>query len=106
MPYTQEELNNLPFYQKLIDADENAYLKRRDDMIEETQVSGSLWANETLLNRDQNDGTILLFENPFQNRLPEDDTTRIVHQLSSKKLKTEQSYGILDDIIDRKFEEL
>ena len=106
MPYTQEELNNLPFYQKLIDADENQYLLRRDDIIRETQVSGSLWANEVLLNRDQNDGTILLFENPFTNRLPEDETTRIAHQLSVKKLKTEENFGILNDVIDRQIEEL
>ena len=95
MPYTQEELKKLSFYQNLIDEDEQQYLQNKATLELRASHSGS--ANQGGVIRDSSN-TILLFEDPYKNELLEDE--------SSKKLKTEQSYGILDDIIDRKFEEL
>ena len=34
MPYTQEELQELEWYQNLINADEKAYISRRDSLLE------------------------------------------------------------------------
>ena len=51
MPYTQEELKNLPWYQNLIDEDEQAYLANKDVLETQAAMSGS--ANDgSLLVRD------------------------------------------------------
>ena len=56
MPYSKDELQNLPFYQGLITKDETKYL----EMIE--RRSQSCTADDGIL-RDKNSRNIILFEN-------------------------------------------
>ena len=85
MPYTQEELKNLPWYQNLIDEDEGS-------------------ANDgSLLVRDSQN-TILIFENPYTGVLPEDPSTKIVHTSIVNKLRDDEA--TINSILDRDFEEL
>ena len=49
MPYTQEELKKLSFYQELINEDEQQYLQRKDVLSRQAVISGSA-----------NDGSLLL----------------------------------------------
>ena len=67
MPYTQEELKNLAFYQNLIDEDEQQYLQNKASLELRAGISGD---DGSLLIRDGTN-TILLFEDPYQNELPE-----------------------------------
>ena len=55
MPYSKDELDNLPFYQELITGDESKYL----EMIEKRTESGTL--NDGIL-RDNDGGKIVLFD--------------------------------------------
>ena len=105
MPYTPEELNKLQFYQDLITRDEEYYLLRKGQLMREALELGA--ANEgNLLIRDK-DGFVLLFENPYQNEIPEDDETKMIHNTDVKKLKVSLDYGsTLDEVIDREFEEI
>ena len=66
MPYTQEELKKLDFYQNLIDEDEQQYLQKKADLELQANISGS--ANRGAIVRDKSN-TILLFEDPYQNQL-------------------------------------
>jgi len=100
MPYTQEELQNLSFYQNLIDEDEQQYLQKRARLENEANVSGS--ANQGKIIRD-NSNTILLFEDPWKNQLQEDEESKIVYDLRVKKLKTDDT---LNKILQRNFREL
>ena len=104
MPYTPEELKELSFYQKLIERDEQQYLLRKQIMLEEASTVDSP-DDEPYLRRDK-DGTILLFEEPSMDALPEDPSTKIVHSTIVKKLKTEESYGVLNEVLDREFKEI
>jgi len=84
MPYTPEELQNLPWYQNLIDEDEQKYLVKREQAQLSMALSGSSYAG-TLLTRNSS-GDIELFENPYTGELYDDETTilyvdRIVDQL-------------------------
>jgi len=101
MPYTPEELQNLQWYQDLIDQDEQQYLNRKRWLTDNAAPSGSAY-DGNLLVRNQN-GTVLLFENPYQNKLPEDETTMVVHNIVVKSLKKDES---INEFIDRQFEEL
>ena len=77
MPYTQEELQNLSWYQNLIDEDEQAYLANKDFLEAQAAISGS--SNDgTLLVRDS-DNTVLIFEDPYTGELPHDPSTKIIH---------------------------
>ena len=70
MPYTQEELNKLPFYQNLIDKDEQYYLIKKQKLVQESDALGA--ANDgSQLVRHKNDGSILFFEDPYVNKLPD-----------------------------------
>jgi len=100
MPYTQEELKKLSFYQNLIDEDEQQYLQKKATLLERANVSGS--ANLGQVVRDKSN-TILLFEDPYQNQLPEDESSKIVYDLKVKKLKTDDS---INQILSREFREL
>tara|TARA_R110001592_G_scaffold140099_3_gene360728 strand:+ start:133 stop:447 length:315 start_codon:yes stop_codon:yes gene_type:complete len=104
MPYTQEELKKLKFYTDLIDADEQQYLQKKAVLTREANLSGSANVGTKLI-RDQSN-TVLLFEDPYKNQLLEDDTSKIIHNLKVKKLKTKESDTVLDEIIDRRFREL
>jgi len=101
MPYTQEELKKLPFYQNLINEDEQQYLQKRATLSQIAAVSGS--ANDgSLLLRDKSN-TILLFEDPYKNELLEGDESKIVYNLKVNKLKTDDS---INQILSREFREL
>ena len=100
MPYTQEELKNLSFYQNLIDEDEQQYLQNKATLELRANYSGS--ANQGALVRDSSD-TILLFEDPYKNELLEDESSKIVYDLKVNKLKTDDS---INQILNREFREL
>ena len=100
MPYTQEELKNLTFYQNLIDEDEQQYLQNKASLELRAGIAGS--ANQGNLLRDESN-TILLFEDPYKNQLQEDESSKIVHDLKVNKLKTNDS---INEILNRQFREL
>ena len=100
MPYTQEELKKLSFYQNLIDEDEQQYLQKKAKLELQANASGS--ANQGAIVRDKSN-TILLFEDPYQNQLQEDESSKIVYDLKVKKLKTDDS---INQILSREFREL
>ena len=100
MPYTQEELKKLDFYQNLINEDEQQYLQKKADLELRADISGS--ANRGAVVRDKSN-TILLFEDPYQNQLQEDESSKIVYDLKVKKLKTDDS---INQILSRQFREL
>tara|TARA_R110001592_G_scaffold213000_2_gene465668 strand:+ start:6521 stop:6835 length:315 start_codon:yes stop_codon:yes gene_type:complete len=104
MPYTQEELKNLPFYTNLIDEDEQQYLQRKSLLKLQALVSGSA-AADNLLSRDKS-GAVLLFENPYSDALVEDDSSKLIHNTTVKLLKTTSTDTIIDELLDRNFEEL
>ena len=104
MPYTQEELKKLSFYQELINEDEQQYLQRKEVLSRQAVISGS--ANDgSLLLRDKSNA-ILLFEDPYKNQLLEDESSKVIHNLKVNLLKTKESDKILDEVINRKFREL
>ena len=101
MPYSKEELKELPFYQNLVDGDEQAYLERREMAQLEMSISGSAY-DGNLLTRDD-DGTILLFEDPYTNKLYEDETTELYVRRDVERLKDDDS---INQVIDRQIREL
>tara|TARA_Y100001963_G_scaffold35446_1_gene49398 strand:- start:2194 stop:2499 length:306 start_codon:yes stop_codon:yes gene_type:complete len=101
MPYTQEELQKLSFYQELINEDEQQYLQKKAVLSELAAVSGSA-NNGGLLLRDKSNA-ILLFEDPYKNELLEDESSKIIYSLKVKKLKTTDQ---LDEVLQRGFREL
>jgi len=101
MPYSKEELKELPFYQNLVDGDEQAYLETRNKLQLEIAISGSAY-NGNLITRDEN-GTILLFENPYTGKLYEDETTELFVSRNVDQLKDDDS---INETIDRRFREL
>ena len=104
MPYTQEELKNLSFYQNLIDEDEQKYLNRKALLTLKSSLSGSA-DNGELLYRDKS-GAILIFENPYTNKLNEDSNTKVIYDTKLRLLKTTAADTIIDEVLDRDFEEL
>ena len=100
MPYTQEELKKLSFYQNLIDEDEQQYLQNKATLELRASHSGS--ANQGSVIRDSSN-TILLFEDPYKNELLEDESSKIVYNLRVNKLKTDDS---INQILNREFREL
>ncbi len=100
MPYTQEELKKLSFYQNLIDEDEQQYLQNKATLELRANISGS--ANQSSIIRDSSN-TILLFEDPYKNQLLEDESSKVIHDLRVNKLKTDDS---INEILNREFREL
>ena len=101
MPYTQEELQELEFYQNLLSEDEERYLNERNIHILRSQNSGSADLGAT--SRDI-DGTVLIFESPYTGQLATPDhSNKIVADMNSEHLKNDIS---IDEIISRKFREL
>ena len=80
--------------------DEQQYLQKKADLELQADISGS--ANRGAVVRDKSN-TILLFENPYQNQLQEDESSKIVYDLKVKKLKTDDS---INQILSREFREL
>ena len=101
MPYSKEELKELPFYQNLVDGDEQAYLQNREVAKMKMAISGSDY-DGSLITRDE-DGTILLFEDPYTNKLYEDETTELYVSRVVDQLKDDDS---INDVIDRTIREL
>ena len=104
MPYTQEELKNLTFYKNLIDEDEQKYLTRKNLLTIRSNLSGSA-DNGELVYRDKS-GAILVFENPYSNTLNKDSNTKVIYDGKLKLLKTTATDTIVDEVLDRNFEEL
>ena len=101
MPYSKDELKELPFYQNLVDGDEQAYLQNREVIQRKIAISGSAY-DGNLISRDD-DGTILLFEDPYTNKLYEDETTELYVSRVVDQLKDDDS---INDVIDRTIGEL
>lgn len=101
MPYTQEELKTHPFYQNLLNADEQNYLREKELLNLKAAISGSSDLGSLLI-RDES-GTILLFENPYTNNIPKDSSTKIIVSTIIDELKNDQS---VDEFIDRTIREL
>ena len=104
MPYTQEELKNLSFYQNLIDEDEQHYLQRKALLTQQSSISGSADSGN-LVFRDKS-GAVLLFENPYTDALVEDTSSKLIHNTTVKLLKTTSADTIIDEVLDRDFGEL
>ena len=104
MPYKPEELQELEWYQNLLSEDEQQYSVRREYLLGQTDISGSAY-DGSLMARDSSN-TILLFENPWTDALPEDPETKVIYITKVKKLKIEESYGVLNDVLDREFKEI
>ena len=102
MPYTQEELQQNEYYQNLINADEQAYEAQRE-LYRTAFLNSGGEDNGSLLTRDQ-DGTILLFENPYTGILYQDETTTYIKTLEVEQFKINET--ILDEVIDRQITEL
>tara|TARA_B100001996_G_C18631465_1_gene581921 strand:+ start:939 stop:1247 length:309 start_codon:yes stop_codon:yes gene_type:complete len=102
MPYTKEELDNLEFYQNLIDEDEQRYLSNRASLEADFLISGSADDGSQTVRDDK--GNILVFESPYTGQLATPDhSNKIVADMNSEHLKNDTS---IDDIISRKFREL
>ena len=102
MPYTQEELKKSTFYQQLIDRDEQEYLQRRALLLERAAVSGSA-DDGSLLYKDQ-EGNILLFEDPYTGKLYEDPSSKIIYGTIVNQLKDNET--VVNSILDRELREL
>jgi|TARA_R100001463_G_scaffold111851_3_gene166819 uncharacterized phage-like protein YoqJ len=104
MPYTKEELQQNEYYQNLKDADEQAYLARRDYYKTQFYDSAEFAANDgSLVVRDEN-GTMLLFENPYTGELYDDETTVLTKTLETPQYRINDD--ILEEVIDRNIIEL
>ena len=86
------------------DEDEERYLQEKTLLMLQSSISGS-GDNGLSLIRDATE-TILLFENPSQDQLPEDPSTQLIYNLSVKLLKTRESDTIINEVLDRAFREL
>ena len=101
MPYTHEELKDLTWYQDLINEDEQQYLQRKALLELRANSSGSAYDGSLLIRNEA--GSILLFEDPYENKLHEDESTQIVYNTELRALKSDDS---VNEIIDREFREL
>jgi hypothetical protein len=102
MPYTQEELKNLQFYQDLKNEDEQSYLQRKEVLQLRANLSGSADDGSLVLRNE--DGTVMVFENPYTGELyPEDPSSKLIVSLYTDNLTNNIS---IDAIIDREFREL
>ncbi len=104
MPYTKEELQQNEYYQNLKDADEQAYLIQKDYYKTTFYNSPEFSANDgSLVVRDEN-GMMLLFENPYGGELYDDETTVIPKTLEVEQYRINDD--ILDEVLDRNITEL
>ena len=103
MPYTKEELKDLPFYQNLINEDEQRYLAERDRLkVLAAENGGTDTYDGNLLVRDES-GTIRIFENPYTGELYEDEAAQLYHPIIVDQLKDDDS---INEILDRDIREL
>ena len=101
MPYTPEELQELSFYQNLIDEEEQKYLVERERLQALVGISGSAYDGSLLVRSET--GVIRLFENPYTGEIYDDETTTLFVTRKVDQLKDDDS---INDIIDRNITEL
>ena len=102
MPYTQEELQKLDFYQNLINEDEQRYLQNRETLLILAAESGSSDDGKLVLRSE--DGNVLVFENPYTGELyPEDPSVKVIVSLISDNLRNDVT---INEILDREIREL
>ena len=101
MPYTQEELQELEFYQNLINEDEQRYLANREILDARFRASGSADDGSQTIRDDE--GNILVFESPYTGELdPPDHSNKMVTNMNTDNLKNDIS---INDVINRQFRE-
>lgn len=101
MPYTKEELQDLPFYQNLLNEDEQNYLTERERLKQTALEQGEAYPGDQLV-RDEG-GTIRIFENPYTGELYEDEASQLYHSIVVDQLKDDDS---INEILDRDIREL
>ncbi len=101
MPYTQEELKNLPYYQNLIIEDEQQYLQKKERLSNNATISGSAYDGNQLIRDESN--AVLLFENPYKDELLEDENSEVFHSIQVRKLRND---NFVDEVLTRGFREL
>ena len=102
MPYTKEELEQLEFYQNLIDEDEQRYLQNKAQLEADFLASGSADDGSQTVRDEQ--GNILVFESPYTGQLATPDhSNKIVADMNSEHLKNDIS---INELINREFREL
>jgi len=101
MPYTPEELQELSFYQNLVDEEEQKYLVERERLQGLVGISGSAYDGSLLVRSET--GAIRLFENPYTGEIYDDETTTLFVTRKVDQLKDDDS---INDIIDRNITEL
>jgi len=101
MPYSKDELTNLPFYQALVRQDEARYL----ELIDKRTDSGTV-SNGVL--RDPNSRNIILFEKIIDGQGTDGTSYEINHALNyiDGYFDYEDIEEELNKIIDREFTEL
>ena len=101
MPYTPEELQELSFYQNLVNEEEQKYLVERERLQGLVGISGSAYDGSLLVRSEA--GVIRLFENPYTGEIYDDETTTLFVTRKVDQLKDDDS---INDIIDRNITEL
>lgn len=101
MPYTPEELQELSFYQNLVDEEEQKYLVERERLQGLVGISGSAYDGSLLVRSET--GAIRLFEDPYTGEIYDDETTTLFVSRKVDQLKDDDS---INDIIDRNITEL
>ena len=101
MPYTPEELQELSFYQNLVDEEEQKYLVERERLQALVGISGSAYDGSLLVRSET--GAIRLFEDPYTGEIYDDETTTLFVSRKVDQLKDDDS---INDIIDRNITEL
>ena len=101
MPYTPEELNELAFYQNLINEEEQKYLVKREQAQLALAISGSAY-DGSLLTRNSS-GAIELYQDPYTGELYDDETTILFVSRTVEQLKDDDS---INNIINRNIREL
>lgn len=101
MPYTPEELQELSFYQNLIDEEEQKYLVERERLQALVGISGSAYDGGLLVRGPG--GVIRLFEDPYTGELYDDETTTLFVTRDVDRLKDDDS---INKVINRDILEL
>jgi hypothetical protein len=101
MPYTPEELQELSFYQNLVDEEEQKYLVERERLQGLVGISGSAYDGALLVRGPG--GVIRLFEDPYTGELYDDETTTLFVTRNVDRLKDDDS---INKVINRDILEL
>ena len=101
MPYTPEELQELSFYQNLVDEEEQKYLVERERLQGLVGISGSAYDGGLLVRGPG--GVIRLFEDPYTGELYDDQTSTLFASRTVEQLKDDDS---INEILSRNIREL